>query len=143
MRCMETAWEYFQNSAFDAADYIFQRNPHLVQNQFGVTLGGPIHKDKAFYFLGLQVLRNAGEVVAIANTPTPGGARSAGSRSAAPVHHVVPCGPDLRLLRRRVGVQRQTADRGAACRRDCRHQEPCRAFEYGRGQRALGAELAV
>ncbi len=65
-----TAWEYFQNSAFDAADYIFQRNPHLVQNQFGATIGGPIRKDKAFYFLGLQVLRNAGEVVAIANTPT-------------------------------------------------------------------------
>jgi len=65
-----TAWEYFQNSAFDAADYIFQRNPHLVQNQFGVTVGGPVRRDKAFYFLGLQVLRNAGEVVSIASTPT-------------------------------------------------------------------------
>ena len=64
------AWEYFQNSAFDASDYIFQRNPHLVQNQFGATIGGPIRRDKAFYFLGLQVLRNAGEVVSVANTPT-------------------------------------------------------------------------
>jgi hypothetical protein len=65
-----TGWEYLQNSAFDAADYIYQRNPHLVQNQFGVTVGGPIKRDKAFYFLGLQVLRSAGEVVATAATPT-------------------------------------------------------------------------
>jgi hypothetical protein len=65
-----TVWEYLQNSAFDASDYIFQRNPHLVQNQFGATVGGPIFRDKLFFFTGLQVLRSAGEVVAQAATPT-------------------------------------------------------------------------
>lgn len=63
-------WEYFQNDKFDAADYIYKRNPHLVQNQFGATVGGPIRRDKAFYFLGISVLRNAGEVVASAATPS-------------------------------------------------------------------------
>ena len=43
--------EYQQNSAFDAADYISQVNPHLVSNQFGATLGGPIKRDKLFFFL--------------------------------------------------------------------------------------------
>ncbi len=65
-----TIWEYIQNDKLDASDYIFQRNPHLVQNQFGITNGGAIVRDKLFYFTGIQVLRNAGEVVATAATPT-------------------------------------------------------------------------
>lgn len=53
-------WEYLQNSAFNAADYISQENPHLVSNQFGATLGGPIKRDKIFFFLSYQDLRLAG-----------------------------------------------------------------------------------
>jgi outer membrane receptor protein involved in Fe transport len=63
-------WEYAQNSAFDATDYISRQNPHLVQNQFGATLGGPIKRDKLFFFLTFQDLRSAGEAVAIAQTPS-------------------------------------------------------------------------
>lgn len=59
-----TLWEYLQNSAFDATDWITQFNPHLVSNQFGATLGGPIRKDKAFFFLTFQDLRYAGQAVA-------------------------------------------------------------------------------
>ncbi|WP_176441553.1 TonB-dependent receptor [Granulicella rosea] len=65
-----TLWEYLQNSVFDATDWISHQNPHLVQNQFGATLGGPIKRDKAFFFLTFQDLRSAGQVVAIAQTPT-------------------------------------------------------------------------
>jgi hypothetical protein len=65
-----TLWEYLQNSAFNATDFISQQNPHLVQNQFGATLGGPIRRDKLFFFLTFQDLRSAGEVVAIDQTPT-------------------------------------------------------------------------
>jgi hypothetical protein len=57
-------WEYYQSSAFDAADYLTQVNPHLVENQFGATIGGPIKRDKAFYFLSFQDLRLAGQSVA-------------------------------------------------------------------------------
>jgi hypothetical protein len=65
-----TVWEYFQNSALDATDYISHLNPHLVSNQFGATIGGPIRRDKLFFFLTFQDLRYAGQAVAIDQTPT-------------------------------------------------------------------------
>ena len=65
-----TLWEYIQNSALNASDYISQENPHLVQNQFGATVGGPIVRGKAFFFLTYQDLRSAGQVIAQAQTPT-------------------------------------------------------------------------
>lgn len=65
-----TLWEYTQNSAFDAADYITHLNPHLVSNQFGATVGGPIRRDKLFFFLTFQNLRYAGLAVAEDQTPT-------------------------------------------------------------------------
>ncbi len=54
-----TLWEYMENSAFNARDYITGINPHLVQNQFGATIGGPIKRDKLFFFLGYQDLRSS------------------------------------------------------------------------------------
>jgi len=63
-------WEYLQNTMFDAADYISQVNPHLVQNQFGATVGGPIKRDKVYFFLAYQDLRLAGQVTAQDQTPT-------------------------------------------------------------------------
>ena len=63
-------WEYLQNNMFDAKDYISGVNPHLVQNQFGATIGGPIKRDKAFLFLSYQDLRLAGQVTAQDLTPT-------------------------------------------------------------------------
>ena len=65
-----TLWEYIQNSALNASDYIAQINPHLVQNQFGATVGGPILKDRAFFFLGVQDLRLAGEAIVKTQTPS-------------------------------------------------------------------------
>jgi hypothetical protein len=50
-------WEYVENSAFNARDYITHQNPGLVSNQFGATIGGPLLRDKLFYFLGYQDLR--------------------------------------------------------------------------------------
>ena len=48
-----SAWEFLRNEALDAAQYGFgtaqPKAPHK-QNQFGVTLGGPIVKDKVFFF---------------------------------------------------------------------------------------------
>jgi Carboxypeptidase regulatory-like domain/TonB dependent receptor len=52
-------WEYAENSAFNAADYITQQNPRLVQNQFGATVGGPIVKNKLFFMGTFQNIRLA------------------------------------------------------------------------------------
>jgi len=47
-------YEYFRNDKLDARDYFAPstaRKPIFQQNQFGVTLGGPIRKDKTFFFV--------------------------------------------------------------------------------------------
>jgi Carboxypeptidase regulatory-like domain/TonB dependent receptor len=53
-----SAWEYIRNNALDA-NWFFNNqggiaNPALHFNQFGATVGGPIKKDKMFFFLSLQ-----------------------------------------------------------------------------------------
>ena len=53
-----TAYEYLRNKVLNANDYFSNLNglarPPLVQNQFGGTLGGPIRKDKTFFFFGFE-----------------------------------------------------------------------------------------
>jgi hypothetical protein len=56
-----SAWEQWQNSDMNAAPFFYNAdnlpNPFLNRNQFGATLGGPIKKDKLFYFLSYQGMR--------------------------------------------------------------------------------------
>jgi hypothetical protein len=53
-------YEYFQNNAFDAQPTFLTPNPFfsgappLHRNVFGGTLGGPIKKDKMFFFVSYQ-----------------------------------------------------------------------------------------
>src|SRR5499425_872490 len=54
-------YEYLQNSAADARSLLQPAPlPHLLrQNQFGGTLGGPIRKDKTFFFMNYEGKRRA------------------------------------------------------------------------------------
>ena len=51
-------WEFFRNDALNANDFFLKENgqprPVLKQNQFGGALGGPIGKNKTFFFLSYQ-----------------------------------------------------------------------------------------
>jgi Carboxypeptidase regulatory-like domain len=53
-------YEYYQSNAFDAQPTFLSPNPFfhgappLHRNVFGVTLGGPIKKDKMFFFVSYQ-----------------------------------------------------------------------------------------
>jgi len=70
-----TAYEYLRNKVLNANDYFsnqakLPRVP-LIQNQFGGTVGGPIVKNKTFFFFGFerQVLKTG---TLVTNTvPTP------------------------------------------------------------------------
>jgi hypothetical protein len=45
-----SVYEYFRNDALDARGFFAATTPLNRQNEFGVTVGGPIHKDKTFFF---------------------------------------------------------------------------------------------
>ena len=58
------AWEFLRNDAMDSSDYFTRSVQPLKQNQFGATFGGPILKDKTFFFGYYEGFRNRqGETV--------------------------------------------------------------------------------
>jgi hypothetical protein len=58
------AWEFLRNDAMDSSDYFTHSVQPLKQNQFGATFGGPIFKDKTFFFGYYEGFRNRqGETV--------------------------------------------------------------------------------
>jgi carboxypeptidase family protein/TonB-dependent receptor-like protein len=58
------AWEFLRNDAMDSSDYFTQSVQPLKQNQFGATFGGPILKEKTFFFGYYEGFRNRqGETV--------------------------------------------------------------------------------
>ncbi|MBB6145346.1 hypothetical protein HNQ77_003304 [Silvibacterium bohemicum] len=68
------AWEFFRNDKLDAADW-FEDNAgikkgELRQNQFGGAIGGPIIKDKAFFFGDYEGLRRVQGTVLPGTVPT-------------------------------------------------------------------------
>jgi len=67
-------FEFFRNSKLDALPY-FQPagggRPAFLQNQFGATLGGPIRKNRAFYFGSWQSSREVNAAPQIGSVPEP------------------------------------------------------------------------
>jgi len=47
-------FEFFRNTSLDATRYFFTSKQKFNLNQFGGSLGGPIRKDKTFFFLDYQ-----------------------------------------------------------------------------------------
>ena len=51
-------WEFLRNDAMDSPDYFTHAVQPLKQNQFGATFGGPVIKDKTFFFGYYEGFRN-------------------------------------------------------------------------------------
>jgi len=52
-----SGFEFLRNTALDARNYFSQDRATYDQNQFGAALGGPIRKDKVFFFADYQGTR--------------------------------------------------------------------------------------
>jgi hypothetical protein len=68
-----SAAEYFRNSALDARNYFnpsSQLKAPFHNNQFGGSIGGPIVKDKTFFYLDYEGQREPVGVVTVAAVPT-------------------------------------------------------------------------
>lgn len=70
-----SVWEQYQNSDMNATPFFYNAagltKPFLNRNQFGATLGGPIKKDKLFYFLSYQGVRVADAETATKDVTVP------------------------------------------------------------------------
>jgi hypothetical protein len=68
-------WEYLRNDNLDANDFFGNANGvpigHYVQNQFGGTVGGPIRRDKTFFFYDMQDFRARRAQTVQSTVPTP------------------------------------------------------------------------
>jgi hypothetical protein len=51
-----TVWDYVHNTHLDADDYFVKLPEEDRQNQVGFTLGGPIKRNKAYFFVSVQDL---------------------------------------------------------------------------------------
>ena len=65
-------YEYFRNKVLNAQGYFNTIKPQFNQNQFGGTFGGPIVKDRTFFFASYEGRRlrqgQSGDIVAVPTT---------------------------------------------------------------------------
>ena len=67
-----SAYEFFRNDVFDARNVqqTTGRKPELRQNQYGGSFGGPIFRDRTFFFGDFEGYRNVSGVTYTSTVPT-------------------------------------------------------------------------
>jgi hypothetical protein len=69
-----SAYEFLRNKVLNANNFFQNRagnaRPNLIQNQFGASLGGPIRKDRTFFFANWEEYRNRNGAPSITTVPT-------------------------------------------------------------------------
>ena len=68
-----SAYEFFRNGALDARNFLApagDSKPQYQRNQFGVSLGGPVRKDRTFFFGDYEGRRVREGITRVSNVPT-------------------------------------------------------------------------
>jgi hypothetical protein len=78
-----SAWEFLRNNKLNARPFFQPSVPELRQNQYGFSVGGPVIRNKTFFFGSFQGLKIR-NVAFINGATTPTAAERAGNFSAAP-----------------------------------------------------------
>jgi len=65
-----SVYEFFRDSALDARNFFDTKKPPFRRNQFGVSLGGPILKDRTFIFGDYEGLRSSLGVTQVDTVPS-------------------------------------------------------------------------
>jgi len=68
-----TVYEFFRNGALDARNYFAPPNeatPKYQRNQYGASFGGPVVKDKTFFFADYEGTRAREGITRVASVPT-------------------------------------------------------------------------
>ena len=95
-----TAFDYFRNDKLDAADWFVnqagQSKPPLRSNDFGGVLGGPVVRDKTFFFVSSEAQRLVEPHFTVTTVPSLT-ARQSAPAAAQPFIDAFPLpnGPDL------------------------------------------------
>ena len=121
-----TAFDFFRNRHLDARNFFDAAGdiPRYDRNQFGGTVGGPIKRDRTFFFLSYESLRLRQAITRGASVPSQ--VQLAAALNAVPPAQRDPAG--LAVLRlypaANVGTNLQTSNRfiGAPVLRDTTHQ---------------------
>lgn len=66
-----SVYEFLRNSALDARNFFDAAIPPFKRNQFGGSLGGPIQKERTFFFVDYEGLRQSLGITTIDTVPSP------------------------------------------------------------------------
>jgi hypothetical protein len=65
-----TAWDFLRNNGMDAKSFFADSVEPLHRNQFGGVFGGPVRKDKTFFFLYYEGVRDTQGETTLATVPS-------------------------------------------------------------------------
>ncbi|HYO81862.1 MAG TPA: TonB-dependent receptor [Bryobacteraceae bacterium] len=68
-----SVWEFLRNTSLNATGFfkpVNNEKPVLIQNQFGAAIGGPILKERLFFFADYEGFRRISKQVTFADLPT-------------------------------------------------------------------------
>src|SRR5437773_4098070 len=66
-----SAFEFVRNEQLDARNFFAQEKPSFRRNQYGGYIGGPIRKNKTFFFGGYEALKTRKGLTYTTQVPTP------------------------------------------------------------------------